>query len=155
MLTPVKNRKWKAEGSAFAVVASRYNERYVNGMLVPAVRELRRARAEKIKVVRVPGAYEIPVVVARLLRGGETYAGIICLGVIIRGETAHAEQIETAVTMSLAQLQIEHGVPVIHEVLLLENEAQARVRCLAKTHNRGAEAAQTALEMARVMASLG
>jgi 6,7-dimethyl-8-ribityllumazine synthase len=66
MLAPVKNRRWKAEGSAFAVVASRYNERYVNGMLVPAVRELRRARAEKIKVVRVPGAYEIPVVVASL-----------------------------------------------------------------------------------------
>ena len=119
-----------------------------------AVRELKRARAECIKVVRVPGAYEIPVVVARLLEGRQAWAGIVCLGVIIRGETVHAQQIEDAVSASLARLQIETGVPVIHEVLLLENEAQAQARCLAKTHNRGAEAAQTALAMARVMASL-
>ena len=154
MLTSVKTRNWKARGSAFAIVASRYNTRYVDGMLVAAMRQLKRARADMIKVVRVPGAYEIPVVVARLLRGRQAFAGIICLGVIIRGETSHAGQIGAAVSASLARLQIEHGIPVIHEVLLLENEAQARARCLARTHNRGAEAAQTALEMARVMASL-
>ena len=154
MLTPVKNIKWSAQTSAFAVVASRYNARYVDGMLMAAMRELKRARAEWIQVVRVPGAYEIPVVVARLLEGRRAWAGIICLGVIIRGETVHARQIGDAVSASLARLQIEGGVPVIHEVLLLENEAQARTRCLGKTHNRGAEAAQTALEMARVMASL-
>jgi 6,7-dimethyl-8-ribityllumazine synthase len=135
-------------------VASRYNARYTDAMLAAAGRELRRARAGRIKVVRVPGAYEIPVVAARLLRGREVFAAIICLGVVIRGETAHAGLIGTAVTESLARLQIEHGVPVIHEVLLLENEAQARARCLGGKHNRGAEAAQTALEMARVMASL-
>jgi 6,7-dimethyl-8-ribityllumazine synthase len=154
MLTPVRNRKWSAQGSAFAIVASRYNARYVDGMLIAAVRELKRARAQSIKVVRVPGAYEIPVVVAQLLRGRQAWAGIICLGVIIRGETVHAQLIGEAVSASLARLQIEHGAPVIHEVLLLENEAQARARCLGKTHNRGAEAAQTALEMGRVLASL-
>jgi 6,7-dimethyl-8-ribityllumazine synthase len=154
MLTPVRVRKWSAQSSAFAIVASRYNSRYVDGMLIAAVRELKRARAQTIKVVRVPGAYEIPVVVARLLRGGQAWAGIICLGVIIRGETVHAQQIGDAVSASLARLQIEHVAPVIHEVLLLENEAQARARCMGKTHNRGAEAAQTALEMARVMNSL-
>jgi 6,7-dimethyl-8-ribityllumazine synthase len=153
MLTPIKTKKWNARESAFAIVASRYNARYVDGMLVAAVRELKRARAETIKVVRVPGAYEIPVVVARLLQG-RAWAGIICLGVIIRGETVHAQQIGDAVSGSLAQLQLQHVAPVIHEVLLLENEAQARARCLGKTHNRGAEAAQTALAMARVMESL-
>ena len=154
MLTPVKSKKWSAPGSAFAIVASRYNTRYVDAMLAAALRELKRARAPSIKVVRVPGAYEIPVVAARLLRGRQAWAGIICLGVVIRGETVHAQQIGDAVSASLARLQIEHGVPVIHEVLLLENEAQARARCLGKTHNRGAEAAQTALEMARVMATI-
>ena len=153
MLTPIKTKKWNARESAFAIVASRYNARYVDGMLVAAVRELKRARAETIKVVRVPGAYEIPVVAARLLQG-RAWAGIICLGVIIRGETVHAQQIGDAVSASLARLQLRHLAPVIHEVLLLENEDQARARCLGKTHNRGAEAAQTALAMARVMESL-
>ncbi len=155
MLTPVRIGKWSARTGAFAIVASRYNSRYVDSMLRAAVRELKRARAQTIKVVRVPGAYEIPVVVARLLQGPEAYAAIVCLGVIIRGETVHAQLIGEAVSASLARLQIERGVPVIHEVLLLENEAQARARCLGKTHNRGAEAAQTALEMARVMDGLG
>jgi 6,7-dimethyl-8-ribityllumazine synthase len=154
MLTPVKKQGGSARGAAFAIVASRYNARYTDAMLAAAVRGLRRARAAGIRVVRVPGAYEIPVVAARLLRGPTVFAGIICLGVIIRGETAHADQIGSAVSASLARLQIEHGVPVIHEVLLLENEDQARARCLGGKHNRGAEAAQTALEMARVMASL-
>ncbi len=150
----MKHGRWSARASAFAIVASRYNARYVDAMLAAAARELNRARAERVRVVRVPGAYEIPVVVARLLRGPRAWAAIICLGVIIRGETVHARQIGDAVSASLARLQIEHGVPVIHEVLLLENEAQARARCLGRTHNRGAEAAQTALAMARVMASL-
>ena len=128
-------------------------------MLAAARRELKRAGAKTIQVVRVPGAYEIPVVVKRLARASRltphaSLSAIICLGVILRGETAHAAHIGEAVSRALMQIQLEHEIPVIHEVLLLENAEQARARCLNPKHNRGTEAAQTALAMARVMEKL-
>ena len=147
-----------AHGRRFAIVASTYNARYVDAMLRAARAEIRRAGGA-LQIVRVPGAYEIPVVAARLARTGRG-AGqpplqrILCLGVILRGATTHAQHIGEAVSYALAQIQIEHEVPVIHEVLLLENEQQARERCLNRTHNRGTEAAQTALTMAQVMRAL-
>ena len=153
MLKAVKKSKARKSGGSFAIVASRYNARYVEGMLNAAVRELKRAGA-KVQVVRVPGAYEIPVVAARLSTLASRPAAIICLGVILRGATTHAQHIGEAVSQALMQIQITHGVPVIHEVLLLENKEQAEARCLDPKHNRGVEAAQTALEMARVMAEL-
>ena len=154
MLRKVKSSKAAARGCRFAIVASKYNGRYVDAMLRAAKEELKRAGAE-VRVVRVPGAYEIPVAAARLARMSQPRcAAVICLGVILRGQTVHAAHIGDSVSRALMQIQLETEVPVIHEVLLLENVEQARMRCLDAKHNRGREAAQTALEMARVMMEL-
>ena len=166
MLKAIKATKFRAGEMRFAIVASQYNARYVDAMVAAAKAELERARVKTVQVVRVPGAYEIPLVAARLARAASPEASrftrhvsppsaIIYLGVILRGETTHAAHIGEAVTRALMEIQVAHEVPVIHEVLLLENEEQARVRCLGQKHNRGREAAQTALAMAQVMAGLG
>jgi len=155
MLKAVKRTKARRVGGSFAIIASNYNARYVDAMLRAARKCLHDAGAEKVLVVRVPGAYEIPVVAARLARAHTPpLSAIICLGVILRGATTHAQHIGEAVSNTLSQVQALHEIPIIHEVLLLENEQQARERCLSRDHNRGAEAAQTALEMARVMRTL-
>jgi 6,7-dimethyl-8-ribityllumazine synthase len=154
MLRQVQRKEIRSRGGNFAIVASRYNARYVDAMLRAAKTELFRAGAQ-IRVVRVPGAYEIPVVATRLARTSTPpLSAIICLGIILRGETTHAQHIGESVSSALVEIQIQHEIPVIHEVLLLENEEQARARCLNPKHNRGAEAAQTALAMARVMRAL-
>ena len=153
MLKRLATAKPATSGPRIAIVASEYNRRYVDAMLRSTRSELKRGAAGEVLVVRVPGAFEIPVVAARLASGGE-WSAIVCLGVIIRGETTHAQHIGEAVTAELAKLQTTHHVPVIHEVLLLENEAQARVRCLGGKFNRGAEAGRTALRMAEVMRRL-
>jgi 6,7-dimethyl-8-ribityllumazine synthase len=156
MLKSVGGKKTEVAGGHFVIVASQYNDKYVAAMLRAAQAELERAGAAEIKVVRVPGAFEIPVVATRLARlRGNSISAIICLGVILRGQTVHAEQIGTAVSHALMEIQLRHEIPVIHEVLLLENEAQARVRCLDKKFNRGTEAAQTAVAMAGVMEGIG
>jgi len=161
MLRKVQQKKIQLPGGTFAIVASRYNARYVDAMLRAAGAELRRAGVSEVRIIRVPGAYEIPVVAARLARNASPLrphasrlSAIICLGVILRGETVHAAHIGEAVSRALMEIQLAHEVPIIHEVLLLENESQARARCLNPKHNRGTEAAQTALAMMRVMAGL-
>jgi len=166
MLKAIKARRFRAGDGRFAIVASQYNARYVDEMLEAAKAELERAGAKSVQVVRVPGAYEIPVVAARLARSAaprasrfthhvSRFSAIICLGVILRGETVHAAHIGEAVSRTLMEIQLRYEVPVIHEVLLLENEEQARARCLDPQRNRGREAAQTALAMAQVMGDLG
>src|SRR5262245_29336601 len=126
MLKAVRSRKVRRAQGRFAIVASRYNARYVDAMVRAATVELRRAGV-KATVVRVPGAFEIPLVAARLASvrrsdRPEGWSAIICLGVILRGATMHAAHIGEAVSDALMRIQVGYQVPVIHEVLLLENE---------------------------------
>ena len=152
MLRKVKPSNQKDSGGSFAIVASRYNELYVDAMLHAAREELLAAKAH-LRIVRVPGAFEIPAVAAKLAASSR-YSAIICLGVIFQGETSHAQHIGWGVTHALAQIQVQHKVPVIHGVFVFEKVKHAKVRCLGAKHNRGTEAAQTALQMARVMAGI-
>ena len=156
MLKKASNAKTnQVSGTRVTIVASRYNARYVNSMLRAAKTELAKAKVA-VEVVRVPGAFEIPAVASALARRlAKPVDAILCLGVILRGETTHAEYIGQAVTGALSQLQVEYSLPVIHEVLLLENVQQAKERCLDVRNNRGIEAARTAVEMMRVMRRVG
>jgi 6,7-dimethyl-8-ribityllumazine synthase len=152
MLKTVKTKTARASDGKFAIVASRYNAEYVDAML-RAARETLLAVGAHVRIVRVPGAFEIPAVAARLAHQPR-YSAIICFGVIFQGETSHAEHIGKGVTHALAKIQVEQKIPVIHAVFVFDKVKQAKARCLGKKHNRGTEAAQTALEMARVMNSL-
>jgi len=147
-----KNRTSPAGVGAFAIVASRYNGEYVDAMVHAAKVELDNAKA-RLRIVRVPGAFEIPAVAARLAASGR-YSAIICFGVIFQGETSHAQHIGWGITHALAQIQVLQKVPVIHGVFVFDKVKHAKVRCLGAKHNRGTEAAHTALEMARVMAAV-
>jgi 6,7-dimethyl-8-ribityllumazine synthase len=145
-----KNRKAKIAGKGFhvAVVAAEYNAPYVNGMLKAALTYLEEQGAE-VTTIRVPGAFEIPAVAAYYTADYSVDA-VICLGLILEGETAHADHIGSAVTHALADLQVKHKKPVIHGVLLVKNVEQAKARCLDPEMNRGTEAAQTALKMCHI-----
>lgn len=155
MLTNIKKSTVTAQGGRYAIVAARYNARYVDAMLRAARATLQQAGAV-VEVIRVPGAFEIPAVASALAhRSAKVPDAVLCLGVIIQGETEHARLIGEGVTQALAHLQVIRQMPIVHEVLLLANEKQAQVRCLGREHNRGAEAAQTALAMRAAMKSAG
>ena len=138
----------------FVLVASQFNAKYVRGLATHCTDELRKlSPASSVTLHRVPGAFEIPIVVREKARQGNVDA-IVALGVILQGETAHAQHLGQVVTQALQQISLEYGVPVIHAVLSLKNEEQARTRCLEDEINRGTEAGRAAVEMADLLAKL-
>jgi 6,7-dimethyl-8-ribityllumazine synthase len=128
----------------FALVVSEYNRDYTDALLASARAAL---DGHELKIVRVPGAYEIPLQVQRLART-KRYAAVIALGVIWRGRTEHAREILRAVTDALMRISLETDVPVLHHVLAVKTEAEARARCMGVKLNRGREAAKAALALA-------
>jgi 6,7-dimethyl-8-ribityllumazine synthase len=138
----------------FQIVASQFNPQYVQGLVDHAAKELRElAPGAAISIYRVPGSFEIPVVVRELARKKNNNAIIAC-GVIMRGETSHAKNLSRSVTDALQRIAVDYGMPVVNVVLSFDNEDQARERCLESRINRGTEAARTAVEIARVMSEL-
>jgi len=145
-----------ARNGSVAIVASRYNARFTDALVESAAATLAKLAPDlKLRVVRVPGAFEIPVVVEALASAEDQPLAIIALGVIIRGSTAHADLIAESITRSLQDTGVSHLIPVIHEVLLVANAEQAEVRTLGDELNRGREAAEAAIAMIEVMDSLG
>ena len=140
--------------SRFAIMASQYNAVFVQGLIDHAKDELTAIYPNaEVAIHPVPGAFEIPVVVQEVAAGNNVDA-IIALGVIIQGATKHAELIGRSVTDALQQIALKHRTPVVHEVLLLDDEAQAKQRCLDEKLNRGTEAARTASRVAEVVNGL-
>jgi 6,7-dimethyl-8-ribityllumazine synthase len=138
----------------FAIVASQYNSEYVQGLVDHAVRELQAlVPGIQVDLYQVPGAFEIPIIGRELARQKRADV-IIALGVILSGKTDHAEHLGRSVTEALQRIALEDGVPVIHGVLSLKTETQARERCLEEEMNRGTEAARTAVHMAGLLSDL-
>jgi 6,7-dimethyl-8-ribityllumazine synthase len=139
----------------FAIVVSRYNEHITGKLLAGAVETLRAADIadEAIDVAWVPGAWEIPLVAQRMARS-KSYLAVLCLGAVIRGETTHDEHINRQVSLSLGQLALETGLPVLFGVLTCNTLEQAIHRAGGNVGNKGVECAEAALEMVRLLAKL-
>ncbi|GAB6190924.1 6,7-dimethyl-8-ribityllumazine synthase [Desulfocastanea catecholica] len=141
-----------AAGKKFAVVVARWNsflsERLLEGALDSLVRS--GAAGDDIDVVRVPGAFEIPLI-AKRLAGSQKYHAIIVLGVVIRGATPHFDVVVNEVSKGTAQASMETGVPVLFGVLTTETIEQAIERSGTKAGNKGADVAVAAIEMANII----
>ena len=148
--------KLLAEGLKFGIVVSRFNSFISDRLLEGAMDALRRSGAEEAdcSVVRVPGAFEIPLAAKKMAKSGR-YDAIICLGCVIRGATPHYAYIAAEVTKGIASLSLESEVPVAFGVLTTETIEQAIERAGTKVGNKGFDAALSAIEMANLLKEMG
>ncbi len=146
-------------GRRFALIVSRFNAFITERLLEGALDCLRRhgVAEEDITVVRVPGAWEIPLTAKKLVtRGGQgAYDAVICLGAVIRGSTPHFDYVAAEVSKGVAQVGLESGVPVLFGVLTTDTLEQAVERAGSKAGNKGYAAAEAALEMVNLFRDLG
>lgn len=137
-----------SKGFKYAIVVSRYNHFITEKLLDGALDALTRTgvRNEEIDVFKVPGAFEIPLVVKRIAQK-KKYDALICLGSVIRGETPHFDYIATEVSKGIAMLNLEYAVPVSFGIITADNTDQAIERAGNKMGNKGFQAAQSAVEL--------
>jgi len=135
-----------------AIVVSRFNEELTSQLANDAFQCLEKngATVSNIETIQVPGAYEIPVVVNELAGSGK-YDAIIALGVVVEGETPHAQMIGDSTGVALLDIACEHGVPVLNEIVGTRNWEQAVSRCTSSKTSRGWYAAEAAIETANVL----
>ncbi len=136
----------------FGLAAACYNEALADGLVTHCLDHLvaRGASRRQIRVLRVPGTFEVTAAAVRLARSGRCDC-VIGLGVLLEGKTRHAALIGSAVAHGLTQISVATGMPTIFGVVTAHTEAQARVRCLGKKYNRGREAAEAAIAMAQAI----
>ena len=146
----------QAKGLRFGIVVSRFNDFITSRLLEGAEDALVRhgAKGEEIDVVKVPGAFEIPIAAKKLAQTGK-YDAIICLGTVIRGATPHFDYVASEVSKGVASVSLEHSIPVAFGVLTTDTIEQAVERAGTKSGNKGWDSAVTAIEMAQLFKKLG
>lgn len=145
-----------AKGKKFAIVVARFNSFIVESLLEGAVDTLKRVgdvADSDIIVVRIPGAFELPLAVQKVAQSGK-YDAVIALGAVIRGGTPHFEYVAGECVKGIAQVSMQHNLPVAFGVLTVESIEQAIERAGTKMGNKGGEAAMSALEMVNVLAQI-
>ena len=143
------------EGMKVGIVASRFNEIIVSKLLGGAVDGLVRhgVEEENITAAWVPGAFEIPVVAAKMARSGK-YDAVICVGAVIRGGTTHYDYVCNEVSKGVAQVGLSAGIPVLFGVITTENIEQAVARAGSKAGNKGYDCALSAIEMVKILGQM-
>jgi len=142
-------------GLRMAVVVARFNHRFTERLLEGALECLREhgVADDDVQVAHVPGAFEIPLCARVLARSGR-FDAVVCLGAVIRGETAHFEYVSASVASGISQVALETDLPVIFGVLTTETEEQTLARAGKRTANKGWESAAAAIEMVHVLRGL-
>ena len=151
----VRKGSQNATGLKFGIVVAKFNKFVTGKLLSSCLDKLTKhgVVADDIEVVRVPGAFEIPLI-AKTLAATKRFDAIICLGAVIRGDTPHFDYISAEASRGISQASLETDVPIIFGVLTTETVAQAIERADPAKFNRGGEAARTAIEMATVMRTI-
>ncbi|MDA3903728.1 MAG: 6,7-dimethyl-8-ribityllumazine synthase [Desulfuromusa sp.] len=144
-----------AKGFCFGIIVSRFNSFISDRLLEGTIDTLTRhgADGDQITMVKVPGAFELPLIAKKMADSGK-YDALICLGAVIRGGTPHFEYVSSEMTKGIASVSLQYGLPIAFGVLTTDSIEQAIERAGTKAGNKGVEAAMTAIEMVNLMGAV-